>query len=64
MFLGENTIKHRFSGNRCSDQFVFLNAYSQWENYNLSDNYNLSTSVLKTSCNIKVGSIPKSKGRN
>ncbi|KAL5233320.1 hypothetical protein ACI65C_000730 [Semiaphis heraclei] len=58
---GENTAKHHYSGNRCSDQLAFLNAFMQWDSTysyysNEADAFegnNLSISVLKTTYNIK-----------
>lgn len=60
--LGQNTAKHHFSGNRCSDQLAFLNAFMQWESMydgysNDTDTFEengLSNSVLKATYNIKV----------
>ncbi|CAI6360148.1 unnamed protein product [Macrosiphum euphorbiae] len=58
---GENTAKHYYSGNRCSDQLAFLNAFMQWDStygyYSkatdaFGDN-NVSTTVLKATHNIK-----------
>lgn len=61
--LVQNTAKHNFSGNRYSDQLAFLNAFMQWDStktycksvdMHFFEEYNLSTSVLKTTSNIKV----------
>ncbi|XP_060872405.1 ATP-dependent RNA helicase A-like [Metopolophium dirhodum] len=64
LFVGEyseNTAKHYYSGNRCSDQLAFLNAFMQWDSTHgyysdaadaFGDN-NVSTSVLKATHNIK-----------
>jgi len=60
--LGQTTAKHHYSGNRCSDQLAFLNAFMQWDSTygyysNETDVFgdnNLSTSVLKATYNIKV----------
>lgn len=64
LFIGEygqTTAKHHYSGNRCSDQLAFLNAFMQWDSTygyysNETDAFgdnNLSTSVLKATYNIK-----------
>lgn len=59
--LDGKTAKLHFSGNRCSDQLAFLNAFMECEALNNGFDtfyeYNLSTSSLKTSNNIKVGNI-------
>uniref|UniRef100_A0A2H8TI45 RNA helicase n=1 Tax=Melanaphis sacchari TaxID=742174 RepID=A0A2H8TI45_9HEMI len=65
---GENTTKHYYSGNRCSDQLAFLNAFMQSESTYCGyytdgiDAYGeneLSTSVLKATHNIKEQIINK-----
>ncbi|XP_060853737.1 dosage compensation regulator-like isoform X2 [Rhopalosiphum padi] len=64
---GQNTAKHYYSGNRCSDQLTFLNAFMQCEStydYYTNDindfgENGLSTSVLKATYNIKKQIINK-----
>lgn len=57
---------HNFSGNRCSDQLAFLNAFMQIKSFkhcngvcmmDYFEKYNLSNFMLKTTCNIKVSNI-------
>lgn len=61
--LDDRTVKRHFSGNRCSDQLVFLNAFMQWDSSNdncisedngFYEEYGLSTSGLKNTSSIKV----------
>ncbi|CAH1726470.1 unnamed protein product [Aphis gossypii] len=71
LFLGDysqNAAKHYYSGNRCSDQLTFLNAFMQSEStyygYSADDNDDfveneLSTTALKSTYKIKEQIINK-----